>query len=628
MKLKNSLIVPLLLLVIKIIIAPEPVYTQNQYFNDETQERLPIVIDVTFDADFGDVDNDGDLDLLFSNTSSSTYSNRLYINDGFGIYTDETDLRLPTVKNVASAFVDVERDGDLDIYGCESFSEDYLYINDGLGVFSDESKRIPLEEDSRSMDAAFGDVDSNLDLEIVIAEFNFRFNRLLLNNSSGFFSYAPPWRFPTGQDNSNGVAFGDVDGDYDLDVIFSNEWISGARNVLVINNGNGYFTDETFDRMPDNYQVSTSVILGDVDIDGDLDIFVPNAFLSSMNKLLINNGSGYFSDESALRLPMIEDISTDAAFGDVDNDNDLDIVIANDYTQGQGYSNRLYINDGNGFFADETDTRYPAGGDNAFDILFGDVDRDGDLDIIVANLGEYPDGEQNRLLINISTPDSFPPIIPRTYHHPDTGDTTNSYLITTTVWDNISVVIGELKVSLFYRSMRDINDADFTEIPMLDCGGFLYRENIPAQQSGTTVEYYIKAEDRMGNVSYDPTNTPDSVYNFLVDVNVGIENDPPPLALVPKTFALSQDYPNPFNPSTTIRYDIPVGRNSVQVEINIYDVRGRLVRKLVDQEKEAGRYKVHWDGRGEHGQQVSSGVYLYQIDAGEFISTRKMVLIR
>jgi hypothetical protein len=96
----------------------------------------------------------------------------------------------------------------------------------------------------------------------------------------------------------------------------------------------------------------------------------------------------------------------------------------------------------------------------------------------------------------------------------------------------------------------------------------------------------------------------------------------------PRSLALSQNYPNPFNPSTTIQYDIPDGSSPAQVEINIYDVRGRLVRKLVDQEKVPGHYQIHWDGRDKYGQQVSSGVYLYRIDAGEFNSTRKMVLVR
>jgi hypothetical protein len=98
---------------------------------------------------------------------------------------------------------------------------------------------------------------------------------------------------------------------------------------------------------------------------------------------------------------------------------------------------------------------------------------------------------------------------------------------------------------------------------------------------------------------------------------------------LPKTFSLSQNYPNPFNPSTTIQYDIPVESGTVPVEINIYDVRGHLVRKLVNQEKEPGRYLVHWDGRDSTGHRVVSGIYLYRMEIDcDLISTKKMVLLK
>jgi hypothetical protein len=98
--------------------------------------------------------------------------------------------------------------------------------------------------------------------------------------------------------------------------------------------------------------------------------------------------------------------------------------------------------------------------------------------------------------------------------------------------------------------------------------------------------------------------------------------------LLLRNFSLSQNYPNPFNPSTTIQYDIPAGVGRLPVEISIYDIRGRLIKKLVDQEKESGSYQVHWDGKDDMGVEVGSGICLYRIEAGNFISTRKMVLVR
>jgi len=100
---------------------------------------------------------------------------------------------------------------------------------------------------------------------------------------------------------------------------------------------------------------------------------------------------------------------------------------------------------------------------------------------------------------------------------------------------------------------------------------------------------------------------------------------------LPKVFSLRQNYPNPFNPSTTIQYEIPEQDNEetkVLVRLNIYSIRGRLVRTLVDEEKKSGFHKVQWDGRDERGELVSSGIYLYRISAGDYVSTRKMTILK
>jgi hypothetical protein len=98
---------------------------------------------------------------------------------------------------------------------------------------------------------------------------------------------------------------------------------------------------------------------------------------------------------------------------------------------------------------------------------------------------------------------------------------------------------------------------------------------------------------------------------------------------LPKAFALGQNYPNPFNPSTTIAYDIPDTETSaVSVQLKVYNVRGQVVKALVDEAKDAGHYVVQWDGRNEKGETVSSGVYFYRIKAGSFVTTRKMVLLK
>jgi len=91
------------------------------------------------------------------------------------------------------------------------------------------------------------------------------------------------------------------------------------------------------------------------------------------------------------------------------------------------------------------------------------------------------------------------------------------------------------------------------------------------------------------------------------------------------SYELAQNYPNPFNPSTTIRFALP---EAVEVSLKIYDVTGQLVQTLVAGVVEAGRHQVVWDGTNQHGVKVASGVYFYQLRAGEFKQVRKMSLVR
>jgi uncharacterized protein YegL len=94
---------------------------------------------------------------------------------------------------------------------------------------------------------------------------------------------------------------------------------------------------------------------------------------------------------------------------------------------------------------------------------------------------------------------------------------------------------------------------------------------------------------------------------------------------VPATFALYANTPNPFNPTTKITYDLP---EPSEVNVEIFDMLGKRVRTLVNQRQSAGRYSVVWDGRDENGQIVSSGIFIYQLRAGKFVQSRKMLLLQ
>ena len=95
---------------------------------------------------------------------------------------------------------------------------------------------------------------------------------------------------------------------------------------------------------------------------------------------------------------------------------------------------------------------------------------------------------------------------------------------------------------------------------------------------------------------------------------------------LPDTFELSQNFPNPFNPSTEIQFT--VGKDAL-VSLNIYDIQGRLVSSLIDNYfYSAGSYQMNWNGKNQYGTQVPSGMYLYKLESSNQIVTRKMVLMK
>jgi hypothetical protein len=112
------------------------------------------------------------------------------------------------------------------------------------------------------------------------------------------------------------------------------------------------------------------------------------------------------------------------------------------------------------------------------------------------------------------------------------------------------------------------------------------------------------------------------IYHYTSSDPVGIQNIN---NQVPNNYSLSQNYPNPFNPTTTVKFNIAKTTN---VSIKIYDITGRLVYNLVDQKMNAGKYDVKWTSINNNGQFVSSGVYFYRIEAGDFTDVKKMVLVK
>lgn len=267
----------------------------------------------------------------------------------------------------------------------------------GTGTFIDASALIP-NSTSSDWGADAADLDGDGDIDVAIAV-NGAASRILFNHgTAGFATRAGA--LPATVMAASDVRAVDVDKDGDVDLIFS----ANFEPVRVFkNNGTGVFTlAQEFNAGNDCY--TYNIALGDADGDGDEDVFLANAGQATpskgQNKLYLNDGTGRFIEAPAGSIPVKFDDSLDATFVDVDNDGDVDIFVAN-----FGTPHSLLINDGSGRFLNQADVWLPAGlTRNGTAIGQGDMDRDGKIDLFVANEGPAvgrtpPQGEQNTLLL-------------------------------------------------------------------------------------------------------------------------------------------------------------------------------------------------------------------------------------
>jgi hypothetical protein len=325
-------------------------------FADESVARLGAHLSNAKGVTTGDVNGDGWVDLLFVN-AFQTDPPFLYVNQGAanpGFFTLESASRgLTTAYSSASAQLgDLDDDGDLDLLLCDSGAsflagtggKPHLFFNDGTGHFTEDAAALSAPTKKAQMDVQLVDVDGDWDLDFlgVCRASNTGGNHyLLLNDGAGQFSDASAL-VPSGSTNTYEAEVGDLDGDEDLDVFFVS--LSGlqegvARNELAPSGTLGFGALAPLPGTVDDNEI----VLLDHDVDGDLDAFVGS--LGSGEALWRNAGGLSFANASA-SIQAVADPTLDMTAADLDNDGDHDLVTA----QGEGdpaqWQNKVYRNSG------------------------------------------------------------------------------------------------------------------------------------------------------------------------------------------------------------------------------------------------------------------------------------------
>jgi len=343
--------------------------------------QLPGGINGATSAAAGDVDGDGDIDLMVGHSTSnpSLRQDRLLRNNGVGVFTDDTATAMPVHFNFTSSvhLTDIDGDGDLDALlghlqtAVGSPNGHALLQNDGTGTFTDISDTLPQNDltNLNSSTALLIDADGDGDDEYMFS----RDTQHLYWNDQGTLVHANRALLPYRGGVTLSVAAGDLDGD-GLPELVTGSWnfsILGGRTSLYWNDGTGHMAEAaTNPTWPTGFY--TSVDLGDIDGDGDLDLVFARETATDL--LYRNDGNRVFTDVSTTALPTISDDTHVARFFDADGDGDLDLLCGN-----TGAS-RLFSNDGLGNFTEAVGALPTTGGTR--DVAIGDVDLDGDLDIV------------------------------------------------------------------------------------------------------------------------------------------------------------------------------------------------------------------------------------------------------
>ncbi len=610
-------------------------------FNPDFKLRNGLIVLPAFSRWFLFVDYDGDgrIDLC---TEDSTYSGiKLYKNTGTvesplfvllsSTLIDSAGNQLLAGANCIPVFADIDADGDLDLLSPNIIGTVNFYENVGsstlpvyafrtefwqhVTIYGDTCTTSPARSSLHGAAVySFADINGDGTLDMFIGDF-FSMNLFhLCNNGTPQVphieccSLAFPPSQPVHTQGFNQASFVDIDSDGDLDLFIGVLGGITQRDGFWFYENSGNSTAPLFQLRTKNYLGMIDVGMNahpafvDIDADGDQDMFIGN----------LNGTISFFRNDGTPMLPSFTRIDTFyqnmsggysfiPAFVDIDNDGRKDLFIGK-YDGRVSYYHNVGSPQSALFVAASSPVDTIRTTANAAPV-FVDIDDDGDNDFFVGGSNGFL-----KFYRNDGSPSLFQPVlISASYQNITAGQNAIPAFLDSETDGDEDLFIGTSEGRIeFYRNTGTPDTAQFIRVTNA------YGGTVPTQEASPSF------------VDIDG----DGDYDLFMGVFKGgvhcyrnqVGSNPVQDEKMPASFFLAQNFPNPFNPGTTINYQLAVRSH---VTLRVFDVLGREVATLVDETKDIGSYSATWNATG-----VSSGVYCCRLEMDGQMQTRKLVHVR